>query len=177
MMGKPAAASRAATLATSPSTSTTPASRSRASGCFKNRGELGVEIFPEIAARQPEAQPFERSGGDFGGTAGNDTVEQRAVGDMTRHRSGGVTGVRERNDAGLRPAQGGGPHARDPAKRGRDADGAAGIRAEGGRREARCDRGGATTARAARDARGIVRVARRTKRRVVVGRTVGELLQ
>src|SRR5258708_2205489 len=55
--------------------------------------------------------------------------------------------------------------------------GPAGIRAEGGRREARCDSGGATTARAARDARGIVRIARRTKRRVVVGRAKGELLQ
>ena len=61
--------------------------------CFENRGELGVEIFPEIVARQPEAQPFERSGRDFGGTAGNDAVEEHAVGNMTRHRSGGVTGM------------------------------------------------------------------------------------
>src|SRR5262245_22160687 len=101
MMGKPAAASSAATLATSPSTSTTPASRSRASARFKNRGELGVEIFPEIAARQPETQSFERSGRDLGRTAGNDPVEEHAVGNMTRHRSGGVTGMRKRNDAGL----------------------------------------------------------------------------
>src|SRR5262249_61640300 len=106
MIGKPAAASSAATLATSPSTSTTPASRSRASAASRNRGELGVEIFPEIIARQPEAQPFERSGRDLGRTAGNDAVEEHAVANMTRHRSGGVTGMRKRDDAGLRPAQG-----------------------------------------------------------------------
>jgi hypothetical protein len=68
---------------------------------FENRGELGVEIFPEIAARQPEAQAFERRGRDLGRTAGNDAVEEHAVGNMTRHRSGGVTGMRKRNDAGL----------------------------------------------------------------------------
>jgi hypothetical protein len=72
--------------------------------CFQYRGELGVEIFPEIAARQPEAQPFERSWRDLGRTAGNDAVEEHAVGNVARHRAGGVSGVRQRNDAGLRPA-------------------------------------------------------------------------
>src|SRR5262245_65587679 len=49
---------------------------------FKNRGELGVEIFPEIAARQPETQSFERYGSDLGRTAGTDTVAELGGGQM-----------------------------------------------------------------------------------------------
>ena len=37
--------------------------------CFNNRSELGVEIFPEIVARHPEAQPFEGSGRNLRRTA------------------------------------------------------------------------------------------------------------
>ena len=129
-----------------------------------------------MAARHAEAQALQACRGRRR-AAGDDGVEQRAIGDAARHRPGGVAGVRDRHDALLRPAAGRRPEADDAAQRRGNAHRAAGVRADAAGHHARAHRDAGAAARAAGNAARVVRIARRAERGVVVGDAVRELVQ
>ena len=131
-----------------------PAPRRRPSGAPARRPSAAPSSASsgsqKCARGTPRRRPF-RLGAARGGAAGDDAVEQHAVGDAARHRPGGVAGVRDRHDAGLRPAAGRRPEADDAAQRRRDAHRAAGVGADAAGRDARADRDADAAARAARE--------------------------
>ena len=175
-IGKPASLSSRAASGMSASISTAPASLSVASERLHQLRHLSVERLPEVAARHTQAQALQRGHGKHR-TAGHHGVEQRAIGDATRHRPCGVARVRDRHDARLRPAQQRRPKPDDAAQRRRDSHRAAGVRADATGHDARAHRSADAAARTARNARAVVRVAHRAERGVVVRDAVGELVQ
>jgi len=82
--------------------------------------ELGVEIVPKMLVRHADAQPLQRGRRDLERPAGHDAVNQHTVGDAAGHGAGGIAGVRDRDDAGLRPASGSRAKTDDAAQRRRD---------------------------------------------------------
>ena len=104
------------------STSVTPASRKPLQRALADLAELGIEIVPEMLARHAEAQPLQRGRRNLERArrsrrrrCSTQSATLRVIG------PGGIARVRDRHDAGLRPAAGGRAKTDDAAQRRRDA--------------------------------------------------------